>query len=129
MALNSSNPWKRYWGLIVCSSFGEEAYIFYDKARELAKEDEENLVQVRAAEFLGLVQIENPVDRLTNCLKKANTHAEANLILNSIVLLKDTNQSYVFTLEKGMVNPLWLQEKNSLVKERLIYLGLDIKDE
>ena len=124
-ALNSSSPWERYWGLIVCSSFGEEASIFYDKARDLAKADEENLVKVRAAEFLGLTQAENPVARLTDCLKKAETHAEANLILNTIVLLQDLHQDYKFELTEDMVAPQWLKERNSLVKERLTYLGVD----
>lgn len=127
-ALNAADPWERYWGLIVCSSFGKEASVFYDKARELASSDEENLVRMRAAEFLGLAQAENPVSRLTDCLKMAKTHAEANLILNSIVLLQDIDQGYVFELEEEMVNPKWLQEKNSLVRERLNYLGLDIQD-
>ena len=31
-ALKSNDPWIRYWGLIVCSSFGDDASIFYKKS-------------------------------------------------------------------------------------------------
>ena len=31
-ALKSDNPWKRYWGLMVCSSFGKESYPFFKMA-------------------------------------------------------------------------------------------------
>jgi arylsulfatase A-like enzyme len=126
-ALHSPNPWERYWGLIVCSSFGKEASAFFDKARALAESDEENLVRVRAAEFLGLTKAETPVPVLTECLQKAQTSAEANLILNTIVLMRDTNPDYKFSLQKEMVNPQFLRGKDSVVKERLIYLGVDIK--
>ena len=42
-ALEDANPWKRYWGLIVCSSFGREAEDFFAKARLLVTEDEEKI--------------------------------------------------------------------------------------
>ena len=33
-ALASDNPRKRYWGLIACSSFAEQAKPFYKKAKK-----------------------------------------------------------------------------------------------
>ena len=50
-ALHSDHPWVRYWGLIVCSSFGEKAKSFRKKAIKIATMDGENLVRMRAAEF------------------------------------------------------------------------------
>ena len=44
-ALKSDNPWKRYWGLTVCSFFGKESYPFFKMAVQMSKEDKENLVQ------------------------------------------------------------------------------------
>ena len=79
----------RYWGLIVLSSFREEAHTFIETARRIATEDRENLVRLRAAEFLGLVQAENPAPYLIEALRTANNEMEAVLILNTIVLLQD----------------------------------------
>ncbi|MEL7120111.1 MAG: sulfatase [Bacteroidota bacterium] len=126
-ALNSSNRWERYWGLIVCSTFGKQAAIFYDQARELSITDNENLVRMRAAEFLALTEADDPVMVLTNCLKNAQSHAEANLILNTVVLLKDTHPNYQFDLNQNMVKLDWLKGKNSVLLERLNYLGVNVK--
>jgi len=53
-ALSSDNRWERYWALIVCSTHGVEAKSLAAKAKELAASDEENLVRLRAADFLSL---------------------------------------------------------------------------
>ena len=89
IALESEDPWMRYWGLIVLSSFREEAHTYIETARRMATEDGENLVRLRAAEFLGLVQAENPAPYLIEALRTANNEMEAVLILNTIVLLQD----------------------------------------
>ena len=89
IALESEDPWMRYWGLIVSSSFREEAHTYIETARRMATEDGENLVRLRAAEFLGLVQAENPAPYLIEALRTANNEIEAVLILNTIVLLQD----------------------------------------
>ncbi|HAV65400.1 MAG TPA: sulfatase, partial [Verrucomicrobiales bacterium] len=51
-AMASGNPWKRYWGLIGCSVFGEAARPLAEQAKLLLT-DPEPMVRVRAAEFLG----------------------------------------------------------------------------
>ncbi|MEZ5041635.1 MAG: sulfatase [Saprospiraceae bacterium] len=121
-ALDSSNPWERYWGWIVCSSFGEQAAPFYPKARELSGIDPNILVRTRAVEFLGLTAQQNPVAVLKEVLKRAKNETEANLILNTIVLLKDTHPSYVFDLSNDLVNPDWMANPNDLVNRRMEYL-------
>ncbi|GAB5554679.1 MAG: sulfatase [Saprospiraceae bacterium] len=126
-ALESKNPWKRYWGLIVCSSFGEEAAVLGNKALKMALQDEENLVRMRAAEFLGLTKTANPSFILTDCLKAAQTATEANLVLNTIALLHDLEFNYKFELSTDLVQEQWLESRGSLIKERLKYLGLEIK--
>ena len=78
----------RYWGLIVLSSFKEEAHTFTEIAQSMATGDNENLVRVRAAEFLGLVHAENP-GPFVDALRKTDNTIEAMIILNTIVLLKD----------------------------------------
>lgn len=127
-ALQSDNPWKRYWGLIVCSSFGEEAAPFGDKALKIALQDDNNLVRMRAAEFLGLTKTANPRFMLVDCLKDAQTATEANLVLNTIALLHDLGLNYQFELKLDLVQPQCLDGKAQLVKRRLEYLGVDIKE-
>ena len=54
-ALESKDPWARYWGLIVLSSHGRRAHSMVERAKQLADGDAEPLVRTRAAEFLGLI--------------------------------------------------------------------------
>lgn len=117
-ALGAKNPWKRYWAWIVCSSFGNKASSFIDLAHKMAKEDPENLVRVRAAEFLGLCKVEETPIFLLESLKNARTPIEANLILNSIALLKE---AYPFNLTKELFDPNWLKDDKLLFLRRLDY--------
>ena len=87
-ALKSSDPWKRYWGLITCSYFGEDASSFFKRAKEMALKDKENLVRTRAIEFLALNDQGVAKDLFLDILQNVKSESEANLILNSIALLK-----------------------------------------
>jgi len=120
-ALNASDPWARYWGLIVCSSFYEEAASFTDKAKMMAANDSENLVRVRAAEFLGLIGAEDPSAVIIEVLSKANNEVEAFLTLNSVVLLKDL-KGYEFEIDPEIFPAEWRKEERSDVNRRLGYL-------
>jgi len=93
-ALNSTNDWQRYWGLIVCSCFAEQANPFIEKAKQLAADDSNLLVRTRAAEFLGLIEAADPTAVLLDVLKKTDDPVEAVLILNTIVLLRDHAPGY-----------------------------------
>jgi len=98
-ALASANPWERYWGLIVCSSFNQAARPFVATAQKLALHDPEPLVRVRAAEFLGLLHAGDPVPVLTNALANSTSAVGSLLILNTITLLRDYH-GYTFDLPK-----------------------------
>jgi hypothetical protein len=119
-ALESSDPLVRYWALIVCSQFGETAQPFAKKARDLMESDPDNLVRMRAAEFLGLAGIEDPRPALTQCLKDASSFEEAAFILNTITLLHDGG--YPFTLDRGWVPTKWLENRQSNVLRRFQYI-------
>ncbi|MCG8585422.1 MAG: sulfatase, partial [Pirellulales bacterium] len=58
-ALVSRNPMLRYWGTMVCTSFGEEAASLADDVLPLLKDDSD-VVRIRAAEFLGLIDKADP---------------------------------------------------------------------
>ena len=97
-SLTSENPWQRYWALIACTSHGKNAKPFFDKAKQLAANDPERLVRVRAAEFLGLFGEVDPRPDLLDVLGKTTTDTETNLVLNTVVLLRDGQPGYQFEI-------------------------------
>lgn len=119
-ALDSKDPLKRYWAVISCTTFGEPALVYADKAREMAKSDPHNLVRMRAAEFIGLSGSGDPRPALTDCLKNAETHEEAAFILNTITLLHDSG--FPFELERSWLNAEWFEDKQSNVSRRFDYI-------
>lgn len=121
-ALNSNNPWHRYWALIVCSSYGKQASPFFDRAKRIADDDSELMVRTRAAEFLGLSESADPRPTLLDVLAKTRSGVEAGLILNSVVLLRDGKPGYEFTIkEEDLAN---LKDvKADAVNRRFEYLN------
>lgn len=98
-ALASEDRWQRYWGLIACTSHGKAALPLVKKIEEIAASDSENLNRVRAAEFLAEAAGVNPVPVLKQAIANAKTATEANLILNTVVLLKDSKPGYSFEIK------------------------------
>ena len=119
-ALDSKNPWERYWGLIVCSTFGKQAAPFYEQAKKLAADDAEPLVRTRAAEFLGLTGQQDPRPVLTEVLNATEDHILANLILNTVVVLQDSKPGYKFDASK--LTASWVNNKKAEVASRVLYL-------
>jgi HEAT repeat protein len=121
IALKSEDPWMRYWGLIVLSSFKDKAQTFIEIARRMATEDVENLVRLRAAEFLGLVQAENPAPYLIDALRTAKNEMEAVIILNTIVLLQDFH-GYQIEVSSDILPSEWQSNGQSNLTLRLDHL-------
>ncbi len=119
-ALEFPHPWERYWGLITCSSHGEESAPLAEIARRLAAQDPELLVRVRAAEFLGLIGAEDPRPVLRQALATTRSGAEANLMLNSLILLRDGQPGYAFPVKANWFRSNVAQEP--YVQRRLEYL-------
>ncbi|MEA2069500.1 MAG: sulfatase, partial [Verrucomicrobiota bacterium] len=88
-ALRSTKPVERYWGLITCSAFGTRALSMSKEIEQIAASDPNRLVRVRAAEFLGLTHAADPVPVLLEALEGCTDPIEVNLILNTVVLLRD----------------------------------------
>ncbi len=122
-ALNSTNDWERYWGLIVCSCFAEQASPFVQKAKQLAGDDKNLLVRTRAAEFLGLIKAADPAAVLLDVLKKTDDPVEAVLIFNTVVLLQDHSAGYQFNISHRDLKPELLASDG--VQRRLDYLDPD----
>jgi arylsulfatase A-like enzyme len=118
-SLNSTDPMQRYWGLITCSAFGKKADSFYQKAKELAESDPNRLVRARAAEFLGLTGAADPLPLMLKILEGCKDPIEANLILNSVVLLKD---AVGMKIDPATIKKAAWSKLGGLVKHRIDYL-------
>jgi arylsulfatase A-like enzyme len=124
-ALNSEDPMQRYWGLITCSNFGEQAEPFYQQAEQIATDSKQlPLVRTRAAEFLGLTGAADPRSALTEILLEVSNPIEANLILNSVTLLRDS-KGLEFDLSQ-LKSAEWATGKRNYTHWRIGYLkGLE----
>jgi len=121
-SLSSKDPWERYWGLITCSNFRENAESLESIIRAIAYNDPENINRVRAAEYLGITKIEDPSSIMTNALYNSKKPAEALLVLNSIVLMQSNQHKYKFDLRLENISVLVVE--NPEIKRRLDYLNI-----
>ena len=119
-ALQSSDAMERYWACITCSAFGKQAMSLSASVRKIAEADANQLVRVRAAEFLGLTGQAGSEAILIDCVNKASTAIEVGLMLNSVVLLDDHAETKPFDLTK--IKQTKSIMKNDLVRHRLDYL-------
>jgi len=118
--LDSEDPVKMYWGLIVCSAFGLEAVEFEEQALALCRH-QDLLVRTRAAEFLGLTALGDPVPVILEAIYASEDGVEALLILNSLVLLMDGPHAYSFELEQEKLSQEVREDQQ--VQRRLEYIA------
>lgn len=119
-ALTAEDPMLRYWALIVCSSHGQSAAEFVEQAKSIAANDDNRMVRIRAAEFLGLIGAMNPQSVFIENLKAAESGIEVGLMLNSLTLLQDGKPGYDFEITADLFKPSIRKDDN--VKRRLQYL-------
>ena len=118
-ALQSKDPWARYWGCIVASAHGQAPQDLADLVEILALDDPEPLVRCRAAEFLGLASDVDPRPIIKVALKMSQSEVATNLILNTAVLLQDGSKGIKFDdLTHEDVN-----HSGRYVEARLAYLS------
>ena len=87
-ALRSDEPLVRYWALVVCSGFGQQAAELQPLARQCLAAPEP-LVAAQAAEFLAILGAEDPRPTIYQALRRVSNPAEALQILNTAVLIND----------------------------------------
>ncbi|MCB0838185.1 MAG: hypothetical protein KDD99_16040, partial [Bacteroidetes bacterium] len=56
-------------------------------------------------------------------LKQAKSETEANLILNTIALLKEVKDDFQIQIPRGIFDPEWLSSEGRLVNRRLEYIN------
>ena len=118
-ALESDNVWKRYWALTVCSVFKAEAAEFYDRAVVLAKDDEQDLVRARAAQFLAIARGDDPRPVFMDILATNANAGEVGIILNMVVMLRDGEPAVDFVITPQDV----IAKGNDPVTRRVRYLS------
>lgn len=116
-ALASNDEIERYWALNVCSSFGTEASELVSTIQEIAKNDNEAVNRVRAAEYLALFGFDAPQYVMTEALYSVSDPVEATLILNSMTLLSEGEQKITFTIDMSKLQTDICD--NALVKSAL----------
>ena len=87
-ALESKSALHRYWALKVCSNFGKKAKPLTLNAMPLLK-DNNLMVRVRAAEFLGSINAIDPMPTLYSVVNNAETEQALMIAFNTIVYLRD----------------------------------------
>ena len=87
-SLQSKGDLRRYWALKVCSNFGEKAKSLAIAAMPLLN-DENLMVRVRAAEFLGSIKAVDPMPTLYGVVNNAETEQALMIAFNTIVYLRD----------------------------------------
>ncbi|HIG26288.1 MAG TPA: sulfatase [Verrucomicrobiales bacterium] len=115
-ALSSGSPMIRYWAAMACSSFGREAGALADSVESLLKDPSE-IVQVRAAEFLGLIRQQNPQPILTRIVNSTRKPILATEALNSVVLFKDFHD---YPVSRSDFDPV---SKGADIDDRLNYIN------
>ncbi|MDC1105620.1 sulfatase-like hydrolase/transferase [Prolixibacteraceae bacterium] len=121
--LNSTNPWKRYWALIVCSSFREQAKELLPAIHKIASKDNEILVRTRAAEYMGLIGDKIAITILTKEVNQTKEVMEIVEILNSASMLKMHHPEIVFKLNPDIISDNWSKKERVWVKNLINYLN------
>jgi hypothetical protein len=120
--LRDKNPWKRYWALIVCTSFGEKAKSLVPQIKNILEKDTENLVRIRAIEFLALNGIDFDKSIIEEIMKNAVSETEANLMLNSLALIVRSRPDFKINLTKDIFPAEWTRNPKDLISRRMQYL-------
>ena len=87
-ALGSDDAMARYWGAMVCSSFGSAAKTLTPKVEPLLQDDSE-VVRMRASEFLGLINHIDATKELVALINSTENPVTATEALNSLVYFVD----------------------------------------
>jgi uncharacterized sulfatase len=87
-ALKSDDAMSRYWAAMVCTAFGNKAKSLVQTVTPLLTDSDE-LVRVRAAEFLGSIRAINPQPTLREIVNTTKSAIVATETLNSVIWFHD----------------------------------------
>lgn len=116
--LDSGNPWQRYWAVMACTAFGEQAARLAPLVQPLLK-DAQPAVRFRAIEFLGRLGQLSPQPALAELVNTTTNPVFAAEVLNSVVWFRD-HFSGKYPAPRESFMP---QVENDAVTRRLNYLA------
>ena|SRR5665811_1800924 len=116
--LKDGSPLEKYWAIMVASGFGKEAAGLVSSISPMTA-DNDNMVKLRAIEFLGIIEQLNPIPPLTVLINTTQRPVEALLALNTLVYFKD-HTAYGYALDPNDIQPKAI---NAEVQRRLDYLN------
>ncbi len=128
-ALQDDDPWVRYWAVIACSCFGEQAEPIRPAVERLS-EDPQPLVAARVAEFLAILGRDtdaetDPRPLLYESISRAESEVEALEMLNTAVFLHDfTDGNYPIDVDQIRFG--FEPRRQSELLRRTDYLGGDL---
>jgi len=117
-ALKSENAWLQYSAAMACSAIGTEAAVLAPAVKPLL-EDDKLIVQIRAAEFLGLIDKLDPQPILARIVNETDNPVEAAEALNSIVYFRDCHQPQ-YAIQASVLQP---ESKGDSITRRIDYLN------
>ncbi|MCA9176277.1 MAG: sulfatase-like hydrolase/transferase [Planctomycetales bacterium] len=124
-ALRDDDALVRHWALVACNCFGESARDQRQRAVELTK-DADNMVRVRAAEFLGILG-EDCRATIRDVLATTEDPIEALLALNTVVYLQDHPVAGRGQIDFSLSAEDVKTRRDELVQRRLEYLTGKLK--
>ena len=107
-ALNDADPLQRYWALTTCSAFGDSARGLTGRAQQLATDDPDLLVRLRAVEFLGLLEVSDPRPALAELLNDSEHLSEAVAVLNTMSLFRFLHPDWRWSIREEELPAHWL---------------------
>ncbi|MDF1862377.1 MAG: sulfatase-like hydrolase/transferase [Verrucomicrobiales bacterium] len=117
-ALRSADPMIRAWALTSCAALGESASELMETAKPLLH-DEDPIVRVRAAEFLGLNGAVDPRGTLIEVVNESDHPVVQLIALNAVALFHDhSGTSYPFEADD-------FTEIQGEAERRILYLQDD----
>lgn len=87
-AMKAENPWSRYHACMAAATIGEPARALVPAAKKLLA-DENHMVRVRAAEFLGRLKAADPMPTLVGVLNQSESRQVILLTFNAVAYLRD----------------------------------------
>ncbi len=116
LRIRSENEWHRYWAATVAAGYGKKANRFSPQMRPLLN-DENPSVRLRAIEYFGITEKEDPFPRFQELLSQSDSPTFNLEILNSWVHFQDNQDKY----SAKFVDNLKVKDKQ--VQRRLDYLA------
>lgn len=124
-ALSDPDPWVRYWAAITATTHGGAARELEPILRQMAADDPELLVRLRAAEFLARTESTGADRLLAACLRDAARiegivgEATAGAVLNVLASLKDSDLLPGYDYPYQALPAAWRERERGNVARRL----------